>query len=409
MNIKQLIPKTTASFDSASTERIKSSYPLSPFDKRTIDFISELSKEILSDNEYNRIPAFTALGFWLRKSNIDRIHKENIHLFNNASISCSPAGLVFHVCPSNVDTIFIYSLVVSLLAGNKNIIRLSHRTNHPYIQFIIDKFNFLLEKPENNVLREYIYIVSYEHEDEINSFFSEIADIRMIWGGNNTINLFRNIKTNPRTKDIVFADRLSYAIFNSSEILKLSDNDLKELVRKFYNDSFTFDQLGCSSPQLIFFKGDDEDNLKAKQKLYKLLLEISIRNYDADMPSITSLKFNKLVDDVLDGSINGYYSDDFHLVFAPVEENKNIEHSCGAGYFYTKDIKHWTEITPFISKKIQTITYFGFANNEIIELIKNIAGLGCDRIVPVGKALEFDYIWDGYNLLDELLVKRKIL
>ncbi|MFC6804089.1 acyl-CoA reductase [Deinococcus caeni] len=38
-----------------------------------------------------------------------------------------PRGLVFHVPPANVDTIFIYSWLMSVLAGNRNVIRLSSR------------------------------------------------------------------------------------------------------------------------------------------------------------------------------------------------------------------------------------------------------------------------------------------
>ena len=32
-------------------------------------------------------------------------------------------GVVFHIAPKNVDTIFVYSFVLSLLCANKNIIR----------------------------------------------------------------------------------------------------------------------------------------------------------------------------------------------------------------------------------------------------------------------------------------------
>ncbi len=409
MDIKQLIPRSASFFDAASIKEIKSSYPLRPFDKCIVGFISELSKALLGNNEFNKVPALTALGFWLRKTNIDRIYKENFTSFDNKTISVSPAGLVFHICPSNVDTIFIYSLAISLLAGNKNIVRLSDRANHPYIQFLLDTIGVLLEKSENKILREYIYVISYGHEDEINAYFSEIADIRIIWGGDSTIGHFRNFKTNYRTKDIVFADRISYAIFSSAEILKLTDNNLKELVRKFYNDSYTFDQLGCSSPQMIFFLGNGDDNVKTEQIIYKALLDFSLKNYEADMFSITSLKFNKLVDDILSERVSSHRSDDHHLFFAAVNEGQFIEHSCGAGYFYTKHINKISEVLPYISKKVQTMSYFGISEQMILELANNTVGSGCDRLVPIGNALDFDYIWDGYNLIEELTVKKKIL
>ena len=36
-------------------------------------------------------------------------------------------GLLFHVAPSNVPTMFVYTYVIAILAGNANIIRLSTR------------------------------------------------------------------------------------------------------------------------------------------------------------------------------------------------------------------------------------------------------------------------------------------
>jgi hypothetical protein len=35
-------------------------------------------------------------------------------------------------------------------------------------------------------------------------------------------------------------------------------------------------------------------------------------------------------------------------------------------------------------------------------------GEGIDRVVPLGRALEFNYVWDGYNLLDELSKKVQV-
>jgi hypothetical protein len=31
-----------------------------------------------------------------------------------------------------------------------------------------------------------------------------------------------------------------------------------------------------------------------------------------------------------------------------------------------------------------------------------------DRVVPLGKALDFDYIWDGYNIFMEMLSFKSI-
>ena len=39
-----------------------------------------------------------------------------------------PRGIVFHLPPANVDTIFVYSWALSALAGNSNVVRISARS-----------------------------------------------------------------------------------------------------------------------------------------------------------------------------------------------------------------------------------------------------------------------------------------
>ena len=47
---------------------------------------------------------------------------------------------------------------------------------------------------------------------------------------------------------------------------------------------------------------------------------------------------------------------------------------------------------------MQTVCYSGFTKNEIREFILEIPLAGIDRIVPFGQALNFDTIWDGFDL-----------
>ena len=47
-------------------------------------------------------------------------------------------------------------------------------------------------------------------------------------------------------------------------------------------------------------------------------------------------------------------------------------------------------------KRCQTIAYIG--NPEMITPLLNAGVKGIDRIVPIGKTMDFDLIWDGYNI-----------
>jgi hypothetical protein len=71
---------------------------------------------------------------------------------------------------------------------------------------------------------------------------------------------------------------------------------------------------------------------------------------------------------------------------------------CGTGLFYEFDIESFEDILSYMTKKHQTIAQYGFSNEELVEIIYKNMPEGIDRIVPIGKSLDFSYIWDGYDL-----------
>ena len=54
-----------------------------------------------------------------------------------------------------------------------------------------------------------------------------------------------------------------------------------------------------------------------------------------------------------------------------------------------------------VGLKDQTATYFGLSPDAVRALARHLNGIGIDRWVPVGHALDFASLWDGYDLLRE--------
>ena len=55
------------------------------------------------------------------------------------------------------------------------------------------------------------------------------------------------------------------------------------------------------------------------------------------------------------------------------------------------------DLVPLVNdKRCQTIAYVG--DKEIFKPLIDAGVKGIDRIVPMGKTMDFDLIWDGYNL-----------
>ena len=95
--------------------------------------------------------------------------------------------------------------------------------------------------------------------------------------------------------------------------------------------------------------------------------------------------------------------------FIEINNSEKIGIECGGGYFFIKHITDLKEISSDVSEATQTLTYFGLEKRDLAELHTLFSGKRVDRIVPVGQALAFDYVWDGMNLFDELTRKRKII
>ena len=72
------------------------------------------------------------------------------------------------------------------------------------------------------------------------------------------------------------------------------------------------------------------------------------------------------------------------------------------GYFYEYEAKTIEEIIPIVNKKFQTLAYYGIDPAILQNFIIVNRPTGIDRIVPIGKTLDFSLVWDGYDLIGML-------
>lgn len=375
-------------------------------DDLTLRFLNDLSKSILRDSFFKAEPSFVALGFWLRKTNIKRILNENSYVTNTDNFVAKPIGKVFHLCPSNVDTMFIYSLVLALLAGNKNVVRISSKLENEFIFRLFDLFNNLLKKEGYKTLIDYINVVAYQRSDKLNEEISLAVNGRIIWGGDDTVNQFKKYATKPKVKDLFFTDKVSLSIINIDDEEQFNQ-DFEGLIKNLYNDIYTFNQKGCSSPHSLFIVSNTVNKQQALQKIYDKLSEMAGVDYEEDISSIASLKLNQGVVDIIEDKVVETINSSNYITFLKLNSNE-VPHSCGAGYLYYQFAKTLNEVKPYINNKTQTITSWGLSKSNIQEFLNTLDVETVDRVVPLGKALDFDYIWDGYNIFMEMLSFKSI-
>lgn len=260
----------------AGTEKIKVQ-PLASFDADVCEFLDVLSKEILKDINLKTYTDVVAFAFWIRKGNLQK-QKES-YMARNGSFCRIGKGLAFHIAPSNVPINFAYSFVFGLLAGNSNIVRVSSK-NFPQVTLLCRKIQEVMSREEYAFIRESNAIVMYERQKEITDAFSSMCDVRVIWGGDNTIQEIRKSPLKPRGKEIVFADRYSFGIICPDAILSMSDKEQKQLAAQFYNDTYLMDQNACSAPHIIFWKSKEKEKVRKAQEIFWGNVYEAAKKYD---------------------------------------------------------------------------------------------------------------------------------
>lgn len=381
---------------------------LTPFEPHLMEFCATLSKELLASDKMARFPDIAALAFWLRRSHLEEL-KTVFFSFMGKGISLAPRGTAFHIAPANVETMFVYSWILSLLVGNANIVRLPTKEGEG-LTFLFDEIQKTLHLNQFQPIQETTCFVSYGHEEQITSEISSKVDVRLIWGGDETIQTIRKIPLKISGKEIVFVDRYAYCALDAEAILRGSDQERHQMTKNLYNDIFWYDQQACSSPRTLFWIGSEENIAAASALVYDLLQKhIEQRAYTLPLGAILQ-KETYIYSQAIDLSIKNVkrFSNEFTLLMLERFNVKCREH-CGLGLLYHIPIKHLLDIVEDVNDKDQTLTYYGVSNPALQEFMQALNGKGLNRIVPIGQALSFDYFWDGYNLLLELTKSIEII
>jgi hypothetical protein len=308
-----------------------------------------------------------------------------------AGIERVPRGLAFHVPPSSVDTMFVYSLAVSLLVGNRNVVRLSQRRSET-TEVLVDALNAALD--DHPDVARTLAVVSYGHELEPSALLSRAADVRVIWGGDATIETIRALPLAPHATELLFGDRFSLAVVDAAS----SEDDLPQ---RLFNDAYWFDQMGCSSPRLVVGVGAGAD-ARLEALFDGLEREIERRGYELELGAVLA-KRAYAYGALADRPVARFRELGNALTVLELSTLERFDRTHpGAGLFYAIALRSLDELAPFVVRKDQTMTVSGIDHERLARFVRRVNGRGIDRIVPFGEALTFGRYWDGYDLLAEL-------
>ena len=376
------------------------------FSEVTFSFLSDISELLLKSPGIRNYPDVATFAFYCRKANLSGIKRAH-HRDLDYRIG---RGILFHVTPGNVPVNFAYSFFSGLVTGNINIIRVPSK-NFEQVSLIINAIKaVLLNEHYKSIFSKRLYFVRYNRESMATSFFSALCDVRIIWGGDRTINEIRKSPIPPKSTEVTFSDRYSISIINAQSYFNHPDK--AKVALDFYNDTYLFDQNACTSPQTIYWFGSNKDVENAQSEFWEMLQQTLVEK-EFELQPILSVD-----------KLTTFYAQS--ISFGDIEKLPQVSNEiwrikngsvhrdidlfkCSSGYFNEVIVSSLDELLPVINRKFQTIGYLGFTKIELENWVKKCKPLGVDRIVPIGRTMDFSLNWDGFDLVAALSRKIQVI
>ena len=377
-----------------------------PFAPRRMDTLARLSAGVLADPILRQDPASVSVAYWLRRAQLARLAEEYARRGAlEPDVLRVPVGRVLHMAPSNVDTLFLYSWALAYLCGNASIVRLSQEQG-----IIVTALLRVIDSvaAQDIELQRSNRFVTYGHDDAVTSALSEWCAHRIIWGGDEAVAAIRSLPLPPHASERVFGSKYSFAVVDAARFGEASEPERAQVASGFFNDLFWFDQMACSSPQVVFWIGPSDVAEHAAREFERgLQSEVERRGFKTTVPSAVhrrtyafGMAASTDVRVVLE-----------HAGFVGVHLRDRAAFSkdiCGGGLLRHVALERLGDVLPFIDEGDQTLTHWGISGAALRDFAAQAGARGLDRVVPIGEALAFDIVWDGFDLVDDMLRRVRV-
>lgn len=316
-----------------------------------------------------------------------------------------PRGLVVHFLAGNVQVLGMFVLIQSIMTKNVNLLRVSSRDNGSF-EALLSAFKDLeYETPggyriAGNDLLKTVALVSYDRSDrKIGEKISQLADVRIAWGGRDAVSAISSYPSQYDCTDIVMGPKLSMSVVAKSAIP--DDRKAKKLARKIAIDASVFDQTGCASTHNVFVEnGGSISPEEFAGYLAEGMSKVAIQLKKGEM---TPEEFAAVhsIRGVFDFKGKVFGDDD--SVWTVLYENKaELNSPVYSRVVFVHPVDSILDAAEFVTNDIQTI---GLAaeTKEAAAFADKAARRGAVRFPVCGRMLNFESPWDGMFVMDRMV------
>ncbi|WP_431854911.1 acyl-CoA reductase [Azospirillum sp.] len=380
--------------------RVRAATPMAPFAEPAVGFVTALSQALLADRAMRRMPEVMALAHALRPAELRRLAGDLAARTGSGRLRHA-RGLVFHVAPANVDTLFAWSWLLSLLCGNANVVRLSRRGG-PAQAALLEAAGRLLAEPGWAALRVRTLVLRYGHDEAVTAALSSACDLRVVWGGDASIAAVRRVPLPAGAQELSFPDRVSAALIGAGAVMAADGDALARATEGLVTDVVWFDQNACSSPRLVLWVGAPAEVESARARFWPLFDRwLADTGWSLD-GARTQARLAAAAELAADGRVRRWtMAADGRIVLRgeAADGAIGLAGHPGLGLLLEGWGASLEEACARLPADVQTLACFGLPSDTVATAR---AGARVDRIVPLGRALAFSTDWDGQDLLERL-------
>lgn len=377
--------------------------------------LDEYGRRLSRDKQLLKIEGAVYLSFYFRKSNVEKLIEINlkdkkylnefVSAGNDRFIKAQGRGISCHWIAGNVFTLAFYSIFQSLIARNSNLVRVPEKSIHAVLELLKPLYNIEVDYngqiySSADILKN-ISLVYFPSEDEfLNKSMSIMADSRIVWGGEKAVKHINSLPRKTTCKDVIFGPKYSFAVFDRDAV---EGGRCSAYMDKLAADIVLFGQKACSSPNVLFVErsGVSLKNIvgmleRAFQKIgkrYKNVLDESTCAEIINQRGIYSLSLDK------------YICCSKSLEYTILIDSKiALEDPIGGRCIFVKEINSIFDVKDLITRRIQTIGHAVEDKKKLFKFADMVTAAGVNRIVDVGSMNNYDSPWDGYFMINELVM-----
>ncbi|UCE38202.1 MAG: acyl-CoA reductase [Thermoplasmata archaeon] len=380
-----------------------------------IELLTKLGRKIITDGTINTVEGVGYITLWLRKDNLKKICRLNYldqtyyedfkETESKFELCAQPRGIVCHWVASNVPTLSFFSLIQSILSKNGSIVK-APEENIDIILTILKHLNEIEVEHDGMTysgkdIVSSVSIVSFDGGNFTDSKnFSQVADCKIIWGGAEAISSVTALPQKEHCEIISFGPKYSFGVFDREFI---ESNYFEKALANTATDIAIFNQMACSSPQVLFFEKSRYSIQEIAQKMKSYFEELPEKYLKQYIPQGTASNIINIRGMYLLEDDKGILKSDDLSWTILIDSELRLEEPVQGKCIFIKEIDDIDDVLDLITRKIQAMTVCIINPDKRREFAKNATYRGVDRIVVPGKIHDFDLPWDGILPLNRLV------